>query len=70
MLNTILLLPPPLESAQTKRRQHRLRPLDEVFALGLGAAVTMAHVGASGRQCHGVAKNRHLDRTLREGNEG
>jgi hypothetical protein len=55
-LNTLLLLLPPQESAQTKHRQHCLRPLDEVFALGLGGAVAMVPVGASGRQYHGGAK--------------
>jgi hypothetical protein len=55
-LNSILLLTPPKESAQTKCRQCCLRPLDEVFALGLGNAVMMAPVGASHRHHHGVAK--------------
>ena len=55
VLGLILLyfLPPPLESAYAKRRQPYLGPLDEVSALGLGAAVAMAPVGASGRQRHG-----------------
>jgi hypothetical protein len=53
--NTILIAPP-LESAQTKSRRDCLRPIDEVFTLGLGAAVTMAPVRASGCQRHGVAK--------------
>jgi hypothetical protein len=59
MLNTTLLLTPQQESTQTKFRQCCLRPLDEVFALGLGNAVVMMPVGASGHQHHGVAKNRH-----------
>jgi hypothetical protein len=54
-INTILL-PPPLESAQTKHRQDCLRPVDEVFMLGLGVAVIMALVQASGCQHHGVEK--------------
>jgi hypothetical protein len=36
--------PPPLKSTQTKHRQHRLRPLDEVFALGLGADEQETHM--------------------------
>ena len=43
-LNLLLyyFLPPPLQSAQAKRRQPYLGPLDEVSVLGLGAAVAMA----------------------------
>jgi hypothetical protein len=52
----MLLLTPPQESTQTKHRQHCLRPLDAVFALGLEDTVAMAPVGASGHQCHGVVK--------------
>ncbi len=48
--------PPPQESTQTKHRHHCLRPLDVIFALGLGNAVAMAPVGASGHQHHGVEK--------------
>jgi len=44
-----------LESAKTNRRQHHLKPLDEVFVLGLGAIVAMAPLQASSRQCHGEA---------------
>ncbi len=51
-----VLLNPLLESAKTKHRRHLLKPLDEVFALRLGAVVTMVPVQASGRQRHGVAK--------------
>ncbi len=45
-----------MEHTQTNHRRHCLRPQDEVFALGLGAAVRMVPVQASGRQRHGVAK--------------
>jgi hypothetical protein len=45
-VNTILLTPP-LESAQTKHRPDCLRPMDEVFMLGLGATVMMAPVVVS-----------------------
>ncbi len=38
---------PLLESTQTKHGQDCLRPIDEVFMLGLGAAVTMEPVQAS-----------------------
>ena len=61
-VNTILLAPP-LEYTKTKRRQHCLRPLDEVLALGLGNAVVMAPVGASDCQCHG-GKNRHHNKNM------
>ncbi len=54
--SSILLLTPPQESTQTKHRQHCLRPLNEVFALGLGNAVEVAPVGASGHQRHGMSK--------------
>jgi hypothetical protein len=54
-INTILLAPL-LESTQTKSRQHCLRPLDEVFALGLDAAVAMMPLQASGCHCHGGRK--------------
>ncbi len=65
----ILLLTPPQESAQTKRRRHCLRPLDEVVALGLGNAVAMRPVGASGHQKHSVAKIDTAIITWQEGNE-
>ena len=48
----LYFLPPPLKSAYAKRRQPYLGPLDEVSALGLGAAVAMAPLQASGRQRH------------------
>ena len=51
-LIVLYFLPPPLESAYAKRRQSYLGPLDEVSALGLGAAVAMAQLQASGRQRH------------------
>ena len=59
-------LPPPLESAKTKHRQRCLRPLDEVLALGLGNAVAIAPVGASGCQRHG-GKNRHRNKNMARG---
>jgi hypothetical protein len=68
-LSSILLLTPPLESAQTKHRQCCLRPLDEVFALGLGDAVAMVPEQASGHQHHGVSKIDTAITTLQEGNK-
>jgi hypothetical protein len=54
-----------LESAQTNRRQHCLKPLDEVFTLGLGAIVVMAPLRASSRLCHGAAVMHLEHRTWR-----
>jgi hypothetical protein len=49
-------LAPLLEFTQTKHSQLCIRPLDEIFAHGLGAVFAMVPVRASGRQRHDVAE--------------
>jgi hypothetical protein len=67
--SSILLLTPPQELAQTKHRQRCLRPLDEFFAFGLGKAMVIAPVGASGYQHYGVVKIDTTIITWQEGND-